>query len=387
MMQVTSRTGWALLVLCIGGISAALVWSVVHRIPERVTGDGLLIPGRTRAVESPVGGVITRIHVRPGQIVEEGEKVLAMTVPNAAQELEILRQELANLERDMATARQEETEAQAARRRSYEEQRRSYLEQLERTRVNIGRETGRLENMARAGAAIRPAEREAVESSLKSLRIQLESLAQNLETLEKGRLDELFGANSEERARQEQLRTKREQIFRKELDVERVLGAEVAGRVFDVIVDEGDTVSPSETLVRIEESEQELQALIYVPSRPGQKVRENDEALVYPANVSREQFGGIRARVSRKADYPSTLAGIINDIRNETLAQAFTRSGAPLRMEIDLILDPQDPSGYSWSGGRGPGIRLIPGTECSATVIVDRKRPLDYVVPLFKEHK
>lgn len=384
MMQVTSPAGWTLLAVCIFILVSATVWSVVHRIPERVHGQGLLIPGRTQAVEAPVNGIITRLYVQPGQSVKKDDPILALTVPNAVEELDILRQDLASLERDSASEDIASTTASTAAQRAYEENVRSYREQLSRARVAENRSQTRLARQRSGGFSV--AEQQPVAAEIKNFQTQIATLVQNLESIEKSRLDELYGVSGEKRAREERLRAKREEIFQKELQVERVIGAERDGMVFSVMVSEGDTISADQVLVRLEETEQELQALIYVPSRPGQKVRLDDVAEVSPSNIGQANFGSIKARVTTKSDYPSTRAGLVNDLRNETLADEYLASGAPLRMEITLATDPSDPSGYQWTNGKGPAMRLNSGTPCEVTLIVDQKRPIDYVVPVFKKH-
>ncbi len=384
MMQVTSPTGWMLLILCISVLIGSVIWSVVHRIPERVHGQGILIPGRTQAVEAPVNGIVTRVFVEPGQSVSKGDSILALTVPNAMEELEILRQDLAGLERDNVSEEEASTTASLAAKAAYEENVRSYRGQLNRARAAENSAQTRLDRQRKGGFSV--AEQQAVISEIKNIQTQISTLVQNLESLEKSRLDELYGVSGERRSREERLRAKREEIFQKEIQVERVIGAENEGRVFNVMVDEGDTVSADQVLVRLEQQGQELQALIYVPSRPGQKVRLEDPAEVSPSNIGKTNFGSIKARVTVKADYPSTRAGLVNDLRNETLADEFLASGAPLRMEITLQADPADPSGYQWTEGPGPPLRLNSGTPCEVTLIVDQKRPIDYVVPLFKRN-
>ena len=94
---------------------------------------------------------------------------------------------------------------------------------------------------------------------------------------------------------------KEEEINREKLNVERVLPADEDGRVFHILVDEGISVTPEKLLMRIEQAGQTLQALVYVPSRAGQKVREGDPAEVCPSNISRDDFGGIVATVTRRA--------------------------------------------------------------------------------------
>ncbi len=384
MMQVTSPAGWMLLAACIFVLLSAVIWSIVHRIPERVQGQGLLIPGRTQAVEAPVNGIITRIFVEPGHTVQKDDPIVALTVPNAVEELEILRQDLAGLERDSASEEIASTSASTAAQVAYEENVRSYREQLSRARVAENRSTTRLARQRSGGFSV--AEQQPVAAEIKNFQTQIATLVQNLESLEKSRLDELYGVSGEKRAREERLRAKREEIFQKELQVERVIGAERDGTVFSVMVSEGDTISADQVLVRLEETNQDLQALIYVPSRPGQKVRLGDVAEVSPSNIGKTNFGSIKARVTTKSDYPSTRAGLVNDLRNETLADEYLAGGAPLRMEVTLATDPSDPSGYQWTAGKGPAMRLNSGTPCEVTLIVDQKRPIDYVVPLFKRN-
>lgn len=383
MMTVTSPAGWAMLLCCIATLLGVMVWSVVHRIPERVHGQGLLIPGRTQAVEAPVSGIVTRLFVEPGQSVKKDDRIIAVTVPNAVEELEILRQDLAKLELDSKSEDIASASVSTASQEAYEENVRSTREQLNRARVAENRNQTRLALQRRGGFST--AEQQGVIAELKNAQTQIATMGQNLESLEKSRLDEIYGVSGERRAREERLRAKREEIFQKELSVERIIGAENDGRVFNVLVDEGDTISADQVLVRLEQTGQDLQALIYVPSRPGQKVRLDDQAEVSPSNIGKANFGSIKAKVTAKADYPSTRAGLVNDLRNETLAEEYIASGAPLRMEVTLTADAADPSGYQWTGGKGPAMQLNSGTPCQVTLIVDQKRPIDYVVPLFKK--
>ena len=67
----------------------------------------------------------------------------------------------------------------------------------------------------------------------------------------------------------------------------------------------------------------------------------------------------------------------MNDIHNETLAETYVKGGAPLRMELTLQQNENEFSGYAWTEGKGPQARLIAGTGCDVTLIVDQKRPID----------
>ena len=70
---------------------------------------------------------------------------------------------------------------------------------------------------------------------------------------------------------------------------------------------------------------------------------------------------------------------------NKELADEMIRkSGTPFRIEIALK-DAATYSGYHWSSGNGPNEKILSGTACSATVIVGRKPPIEYVIAKFQE--
>jgi HlyD family secretion protein len=74
----------------------------------------------------------------------------------------------------------------------------------------------------------------------------------------------------------------------------------------------------------------------------------------------------------------------LKDLGNERLVEEYSAGGAPLRVEVTLEKDETAFSGYRWTSGKGPGISIFSGTPCSATIIVGEKRPIDYVIPVFK---
>jgi HlyD family secretion protein len=385
MMRVTSLAGWTLFVICIGVIVAFAIWSVVHRIPERVSGDGQLVPGGALSIQAPVAGVITKIYVRRGDMVQPEEPILAMTEPQATERLKLMEKDLAILLSDIAAEEKEAIAAKKVQYESYLEGRKAAEAKLERANIERQQMESRLAKVTRAGGAFSERDRRDMQTQIDTFKSQVADAQQELATVEKTWADQAYGANTAAGNRQAAVVGKREEIKREEIAVERVLFSDFDGRVWAVTKREGDRAELGEQLVQFEKAGQDLQGLVYIPSRPGQKVRPNDEAIVYPSNISREEFGGIKAVVTVKNDYPTTRAGIVNDIGNETMADQITKKGAPLRMDLQLLKDANDPSGYSWTGGAGPETKLISGTQCSATIVVDKKRPIDYVIPLSKK--
>lgn len=48
---------------------------------------------------------------------------------------------------------------------------------------------------------------------------------------------------------------------------------------------------------------------------------------------------------------------------------------------VDLIPNPDVPSGLQWTSGNGPPFPIKLGTPCTFTVIIERKKPISYLIP------
>ena len=82
--------------------------------------------------------------------------------------------------------------------------------------------------------------------------------------------------------------------------------------------------------------------------------------------------------------------GGISDFRRglvvgvSSLAKEMSGGSAPLEVVVDLFPAKND-SGYQWSSPQGPPVGIFGGTMCTGSIIIDRKRPISYVIPLVKE--
>jgi HlyD family secretion protein len=252
----------------------------------------------------------------------------------------------------------------------------------------------RLKRMEAAGPAVYGEQQKApLRARVREADDQINTLTAQIESNRKQQQEEQNSRSSERRRRQQKIDAKKSEIALKQLAQGQVLKATHAGRVFDVLIDEGSTATAQQMIVRIEELDEELQAVVYVPAREGQNVNLDDEVQIAPSNVKKEEYGTIRARVVDKNEYPSDKQAIINEIRNETLATEYTKGGAPLYVRI--ALDPlanaeqalaENPalSGYQWTSGKGPERKIFSGTPCQATVITGYSRPIDMALSWLK---
>ena len=95
----TGGGGWGLILLILGGIGAFLVWAALFEIEEVTRAAGRVVPSQqVQVVQSLEGGIVRRIEVRQGDVVEAGQVLMQIDdTALASQRGELLRQEAALL--------------------------------------------------------------------------------------------------------------------------------------------------------------------------------------------------------------------------------------------------------------------------------------------------
>ena len=71
-------------------------------------------------------------------------------------------------------------------------------------------------------------------------------------------------------------------------------------------------------------------------------------------------------------------------LRNDSLVEALSGKGTSVEVQIELMADPNMPSGFKWSSSVGPPTAVFSGTLATATVVVERRRPISLVIPVLK---
>jgi biotin carboxyl carrier protein len=201
------------------------------------------------------------------------------------------------------------------------------------------------------------------------------------------RLDELnqdadAGAlNASMSGRRDRLRTEIDRLEKQHAQAATVTSM-VDGRVVEVLATSGDHVTAGKPLAMVERAGA-LEALLYFDSHIGKSLRKGMTIEIVPSVVRKERSGVLLGRVSSVEQYPSTRAGMIGVLHNEQLVDSFIQSagGAPIAVRAEIITDPKTPSGYHWSSGAGPDVKLTSGTQCAAAVITSSHRPIALVFP------
>ncbi len=354
MMTVTAPAGWwALAALGLILVSAVL-WSIFGSIATKVHGNGLLIRGdAVLDVSLGSSGRLEEILVTPGDIVQGGQVLARVSQADLVLRIDNTRDELQTL--------MEQTEKQ-----SFSTGR--ILAQLQGQRRELEEKAEVQESMVERGLVTK--------GTLLGTRAQLASVAQSI---------------AEQEAQRSARSNRLDEVQRELGELENQLAgtAEVLspyrGRVLELMVDTGNLVAPGMRLLTLEAMEGPIDAIVYIPAGEGKKVKPGMQVRISPSTVKREEYGFILGEVKKTSEYPVTPEGMARVLRNKQLVGSLTGETAPIEVVTTLFPDSSTISGFRWSSSEGPPHEVFTGTICEASVIVEEKRPISYVLPIFKE--
>lgn len=354
MMQVTSPMGWLALWTIGAVLAAVIVWSVVGSISIKVAGKGILIRGGSVLDLATTGsGRISEILVKPGDDVSEGQLVARVTQSD-------LMLRIQNVKEEIAALSGQGVEQQAAQSRITAR----YRQEADELRQKISVQ----QEMVAKGLLTK--------SALMATQQQLTATEQQIaqgEMSSAGRMNRVDDLRRQLRQLDNQLASSSE------------VRSTYTGRVLEVATAPGDLVSAGQRLITLEASNAPIKAVIYIPAGEGKKVRPSMPAYISPSTVKAEEYGFMIGEVKAVSDYPMTPQGLEHVLRNPALVSELTGGTAPIEVNAALIPDSTTPSGFRWSSSKGPPVKIFSGTICSATITVETKRPISYVLPIFRK--
>jgi HlyD family secretion protein len=353
MMRVTSPGGW----IALGGagfiLVAVIVWSVVGNIAIKVEGKGILIRGgAVLDVDSMGQGRVSQVMVKSGDVVKAGQVVAKLSQPDLALKIENIKDEINALSGQGA----EQRAAQSRLISRYQQQAQEIREKISNQQKLVAR-----------GLLTR--------SQLMDTQQQLTSTEQQIAQLQVTNAG--MGNRVDDLRRQQ-----------RELESQLSLSSDVTspydGRVLDVMVSPGDLIQAGTRVVSLEQSQGPIKAIIYIPAQDGKKVHPGMRAYISPSTVQPAEYGFMIGEVSQVSEFPMTAEGLLRVLRNEKLVESLTGRTVPIEVQATLIPDSTTPSGFKWSSSKGPPTKVFSGTLCNASVQVETKRPIAYVLPIFK---
>lgn len=157
------------------------------------------------------------------------------------------------------------------------------------------------------------------------------------------------------------------------------------GRVSGIGIAEGNAVQAGMPVCMINYDAKGEETVLFLPVSEGKKIKKDMPVVVYPSTVNRQEAGHMEGKVTGVSDTVVSAQEMVNQLGDQSLAQAFQQSGPVIRVSCSLEKDENTASGYKWSSKKGAEIELDEGTIVQADIVIEEKAPITMLIPLLKE--
>ena len=390
LVGITRPADW-LAALVIGILLGAVaIWSVIGRIPTRVSGEGILISeaGRVVDVVSAVGGRLGSVDVSVGDHVVQDQVIAQISQTETEQRYrnaaEVLRERQHEHDEVISTIHRE-LEAKAADFAAQQSGLEQAIAASEQRTAYLTETVAGMEGLNAKGFTTRR-ELEDRRADLNTSRQRVIDARNEIQRLTTQRHDLESQREMDRLASEFRVNEARREMERLGGTLERDsrLKSPIDGQVFEIKVSRGGVLAAGTPVVAIESEGKNLQAIIYVPAERGKNVQPGMEVRIEPTMIKREEYGTMVGKVASISGFPVTAEGMAAVLHNEALVRRFSRDGAPYVVLVELRRDPAAASGYHWSSGAGPAVRLTTGTLARAEITTREQPPIDLVVPIMR---
>ena len=167
------------------------------------------------------------------------------------------------------------------------------------------------------------------------------------------------------------------------------VSADKGGRVLALLVRSGEFVEQGQIVVVLAEPGAPIECQAFFAFDQGDKVTPGMPVRVIPSNAREDVYGALEGKVVSVAPYPTSRPEMEAILADSQLVDFFLSGGrfqeAPLRIQISLKRDLDDPSTYLWTSGKGPKMGLRPGTSCEVEIVTDYVRPVELIMPKIRD--
>lgn len=392
LLQVTAPRTWIALATIVVLLAAALVWSLVGSIPERVSGRGILLRGGgVLEVATQQGGRLQDLAVEVGDDVEAGQVIARVYLPEQEDRLRRARAEHETQRQEFERVARYNGENQRLQEASLEQQvgnLRQSIATSEQDLRTMEEKVAAQEQLVAKGLVTRQTlitTRQSYDGVKQKIREAQQQITRNQADLIRTRTDagkSLDGARAKLAEATRALTT----VEREVKEATEVISP-YTGRILEVLATQGSFVQSGAAVATLDmhgSTTQGLEAVLYVKSSDGKKIRPGMQILIAPSTVRQEEHGFLLGTITYVSDLPATPRGMISTLKNDKLVASLAGNDAPYQVHADLTPDPNTPSRYRWTSSKGPPLRIGSGTLCGGDILIRSRRPLEMVVPLLR---
>lgn len=170
-----------------------------------------------------------------------------------------------------------------------------------------------------------------------------------------------------------------------------VIASNLKGTILEVFVRPGNYLGMGSPLMLLEPStEGEMPYIVFafIPVEDGKGIQVGMNVNVEVSTVKVSDYGVIEGKVIDVSPYAVSHEYIAKLLKNEGLVPYLTNGLTTVTLlTIALQENPLAPSGYKWSSGLGPDIKLSLGTIVSIKGILAQVPPFYYYFPIWRLEK
>jgi HlyD family secretion protein len=389
LVPLTSPIGWTAVLAIAVLLGAAIGWSVFGVLPTSVNGAGILVSrgGHVFDAMAPFSGTLIDV-AEIGTVVKKGDRLAALDDTELQQNLRHAEEVVKEKQADLASLTKNFAEQIALKHKNAMAQRDNLariIAAAEKRRAFYQDLLGKQDKIVQQGFLTQRFQEETrrsmdeADQAARSARSDLLRLdAEEGDLAGRRDLAVLAGEQAINDARRKLAEL---QI---QLDQASEIVSPLDGVITEIKATPGTVVAPGKPILSIETAGSGLELLLYVPPEFGKKVAAGMEVRIEPSTVKKEEYGTLVGRVVAVSDFPMTAEGMASVLQNPQLVTRFMEQGPPYAVRVELVPNAESASGYSWSGGPGPPVKLSSGTTVRAAVTTNRRAPISLLLPLLK---
>ena len=372
-------------------VMVGVLWLFLGTVSTRVSGTGVLLEknGSLNSVAiGEKGRYVTDLRVTLGQTVKKGQILAEIKNLELENQIIALKNHVKLLQTEYQILKENSKRVLQKR----EEEVAKKIEILARIIRHEGRKQQQLKRILiskREGVKTGIISRE----NLVDTELEYSLLFQNLLRDKKERVDVIADLNTYQDEWSDRLMDFKLKLDEQNSRLETLKGFQIlhatlvsplAGVVSFIQTKRGDYVNPGQSLFFISTSPKDLLAEVYVDAREGKMITKGMSVAVMPTITKTLEYGAIQGVVSRVADYPETSDSMLALHKNKNLAQHFLQDKPVIALQVRLLKDKRNISGFAWTSSRGPHFHFSSGTLLTASIITRKEHPVQLILPRIK---
>jgi len=390
LLRVTTPKSWLALIAALAVLLIVVIWGYTGTISTKVAGQGIIVrTGTVLNVVSVGSGLVTKVYVNAGDPVKANQVVATVSQPEELERVHLAREALDDAVRNRelnSKLRKQNSELRVGAlirdKANAEDQIKNLQEQAKLVSEQIVVD----QQLLTKGLVTRERTLE-TQQKLANLNSQVESLQAHIKQVDA----ETFSAQSDPiesdvRERNNVAEKQRDlAVLEKQLEMSSNVVSPFAGQVVELKAGEGTLAPAGSPILSIQPEATQLEAIVYLPSDKAKAVARGMEAQISPSIVKREEYGFIQAKVTYVAEFPATPAAMMRNFENQTLVQSLVGTTPVTELHLAMASESGNYSGFKWSSGSGPLIRLSSGTICTALIVTRQQKPVSLLFPYVRD--